>query len=31
MFSRKYSKKLKKKQHPDDMKGFKISTPNKTI
>ena len=29
MFSRKYSKKLKRKQHPDDMKGFKISTSQK--
>ena len=29
MFSRKYNKKLKKKQHPDDMKGFKISTSQK--
>ena len=29
MFSRKYSKKLKKKQHPEDMKGFKISTATK--
>ena len=29
MFSRKYSKKLKKKQHPDDVKGFKISTATK--
>ena len=26
MFSRKYNKKLKKKQQPDDMKGFKINT-----
>ena len=29
MFPRKYSKKLKKKQPPDDMKGFKISTSQK--
>ena len=29
MFSKKYNKKLKKKQHPEDMKGFKISTPTK--
>ena len=29
MFSRKYNKKLKKKQHPDDVKGFKISTATK--
>ena len=29
MFSRKYNKKLKKKQQPDDMKGFKISTSQK--
>ena len=29
MFSRKYNKKVKKKQHPEDMKGFKISTPTK--
>ena len=29
MFSGKYSKKLKKKQHPDDVKGFKISTATK--
>ena len=29
MFSRKYNKKLKKKQPPDDMKGFKISTSQK--
>ena len=29
MFSRKYNKKLKKKQHPDDFKGFKISTATK--
>ena len=27
MFSRKYNKKLKRKQHPEDMKGFKISAP----
>ena len=29
MFSRKYNKKLKKKQHPDDFKGFKNSTATK--
>ena len=29
MFSRKYIKKLKRKQHPEDMKGFKISTGTK--
>ena len=29
MFSRKYSKRLKRKQHPDDVKGFKISTSTK--
>ena len=29
MFYRKYSKKLKRKQHPDDVKGFKISTGTK--
>ena len=29
MFSRKYIKKLKRKQHPEDMKGFKISTATK--
>ena len=29
MFSRKYNKKYKGKQHPDDMKGFKISTSAK--
>ena len=29
MFSRKYDKRLKRKQHPDDMKGFKISTSTK--
>ena len=29
MFSRKYNKKLKRKQHPDDEKGFKISTGTK--
>ena len=29
MFSRKYNKKLKNKQHPEDMKGFKIRTPQK--
>ena len=29
MFYRKYSKKLKRKQHPDDVKGFKISTATK--
>ena len=29
MFSRKYNKKLKKKQHPDDVKDFKISTATK--
>ena len=31
MFSRKYNKKLKKKQQPDDMKGCKISTPQKML
>ena len=29
MFAGKYHKKLKKKQHPDDVKGFKISTSQK--
>ena len=29
MFSRKYDKRLKQKQHPDDVKGFKISTSTK--
>ena len=29
MFSRKYNKKYKRKQHPNDMKGFKISTSTK--
>ena len=29
MFSRKYNKMLKRKQHPDDVKGFKISTSTK--
>ena len=29
MFSRKYNKKLTKKQQPDDIKGFKISTATK--
>ena len=29
MFSRKYIKKFKRKQHPEDMKGFEISAPTK--
>ena len=29
MFSRKHNKKYKRKQHPDDIKGFKINTSTK--
>ena len=29
MFAKRFSRKVKKKQHPDDVKGFKISTSQK--
>ena len=29
MFSKRFSRKIRKKQHPDEMKGFKISTATK--